>query len=49
MTPVRNAQFSPKKDFELETLKIQNRQLELDVEKLRDQLNSTQKQCETFA
>lgn len=49
MTPVRNAKFSPKKDAELENIKNQNHQLEQDVEKLRDQLNQSQKQCENFA
>ncbi len=49
MTPVRNAKFSPKKDAELENIKKQNHQLEQDVEKLRDQLNQSQKQCENFA
>ena len=49
MTPVRNAKFSPKKDAELENIKNQNHQLEQDVEKLHDQLNQSQKQCENFA
>ncbi len=49
MTPVRNAKFSPKKDAELENIKNQNHQLEQDLEKLRDQLNQSQKQCENFA
>ena len=49
MTPVRNAKFSPKKDAELENIKIQNHQLEQDLEKLRNQLNQSQKQCENFA
>ena len=49
MTPVINAKFSPKKDAELENIKNQNHQLEQDLEKLRDQLNQSQKQCENFA